>query len=362
MDRGLERLLAADQYSVPAEQRQPLLDAGLAGLTELHRTRCEAYSRILAAWQSPGTDGLRGGDGSARVPYLPVALFKSMELRSVPAEQVYRVMTSSGTTGQVPSRIFLDVETAKLQTRALSSIVKHFLGSRRRPMLIVDHAGVVSDRHRFSARAAGILGMMTFGRDHLFALDDEMRLRRPEVEAWLAGHADEDLLIFGFTFMVWQDLLMPLRDDGIDLSRATLIHSGGWKKLVDQAVSKEEFKASLRSAFGLRRIHDFYGMVEQVGSVYFECEAGYFHTPNFADVIVRDEITWQPSEAGRSGVVEVLSLLPRSYPGHALLTQDRGTIQGSDDCPCGRLGRRFSIEGRVPKAEIRGCSDTQVRP
>jgi hypothetical protein len=59
--------------------------------------------------------------------------------------------------------------------------------------------------------------------------------------------------------------------------------------------------------------------------------------------------------------MEVLSLLPLSYPGHALLTQDLGIVHGVDDCGCGQLGTRFSIEGRVPKTEVRGCSDTQVR-
>jgi hypothetical protein len=269
-------------------------------------------------------------------------------------------MLSSGTSGQAPSRVFLDVETAQLQSRALSRIVRHFLGSARRPMLIVDTESVIRDRHSFSARAAGIKGMMTFGRDHLFALDDDMRPRLPEIEAWLSGHADEDLLVFGFTFMVWNDLLKPLRDRGLDLSRATLVHSGGWKKLVDQAVSRSDFRAALRDAFGLGQVHDFYGMVEQVGSVYFECDAGFFHTPNFADIVVRDEDTWEPV-VGRPGVIEVVSLLPQSYPGHALLTQDLGVIHGVDDCPCGLLGTRFCIEGRGPKAEVRGCSDTQVR-
>ena len=80
-----------------------------------------------------------------------------------------------------------------------------------------------------------------------------------------------------------------------------------------------------------------------------------------ADVIARDQTTWLPAESGKVGVLEVLSLLPRSYPGHSLLTQDLGTVHGVDDCPCGRLGTRFSVAGRVPKAEIRGCSDTQVR-
>ncbi len=140
--------------------------------------------------------------------------------------------------------------------------------------------------------------MMTFGRDHLFALDEAMQLRRPEVLAWLEQHRDEDLLVFGFTFMIWQDLLAPLREEGVDLSRATLVHSGGWKKLIDQSVSRDEFKQALSDAFGITSIHDFYGMVEQVGSVYFECEAGFFHPPNFADVIMRDPMTWEPAATG----------------------------------------------------------------
>lgn len=354
---GLEELLAAEPYSLPASRKEPLLTAGLSTLTDLHRARCQPYARILKAWHSPGTTG----HGSASVPYLPVSLFKSLDLRSVPEDAIFKVMTSSGTTGQTPSRIYLDVETARLQTRALASIVKAYLGTTRRAMLIVDHAGVVRDRHSFSARTAGILGMMTYGRDHLFVLDEEMRLRRPELDRWLARHADEELLVFGFTFMIWQDLLVPLRDAGVDLSHAVVVHSGGWKKLADQAVSKAEFKAGLRSAFGVRHVHDFYGMVEQVGSVYFECGAGFFHAPDFADIIVRDPVDWRPALIGRLGVVEVVSLLPRSYPGHALLTQDLGIVHGVDDCECGRMGRRFSIEGRVPKAEVRGCSDTQVR-
>jgi hypothetical protein len=360
MDHGLAELLSAEQYTVPAAQKTALMRAGLERLTESHRARCLPYDRVLAAWSSPGTTG-PAADGLAAIPYLPAALFKSLELRSVPEDRVFKVMASSGTSGQLPSRVYLDVETAQLQARALSRIVTHVLGTARRPMLVVDEEGVIKDRQRFSARAAGVKGMMTFGRDHLFVLDERMQLRRPALEHWLAQHAGEELLIFGFTFMVWNDLLGPLRDEHVDLSRATLIHGGGWKKLADQAVSRSEFKGALEDHLGLRRVHDFYGMVEQVGSVYLECPTGHFHAPNFADVIIRDPTTWRPADDGSVGVIEVLSLLPGSYPGHALLTEDLGTVHGIDDCPCGQLGTHFTVEGRVPKAEVRGCSDTQVR-
>jgi phenylacetate-coenzyme A ligase PaaK-like adenylate-forming protein len=357
VDDDLESLLGLEQYSLGTQAKESMLLRGLNELTLHHAERCVAYARILEA---SGQDPV----ACARldeVPYLPVSLFKWTRLASVPDDEIFKVMTSSGTTSQVPSRVYLDIETARLQTRALSSIVTHFLGPRRRPMLIIDHPGVIGDSRQLTARGAGILGMLSYGRDHLYVLDDQMRLDREALGAWLDRHAGEELLVFGFTFMVWEYFCEQLAGAGVDLSRATLVHSGGWKKLADVRVDAPAFKARLRETIGLEDVHDFYGMVEQVGSVFFECEAGYLHPPNFADVLIRDAGSWEPATVGTAGVVEVLSLLPRSYPGHALLTEDLGIIHGVDDCRCGRNGRRFTIIGRIAKSEIRGCSDTHER-
>lgn len=353
MDDELEQLLALKQFALPESAKTPVVLSGLNALTEHHRQRCEAYRRILDAAFS---DRLAAADIPG-VPYLPVSLFKWIALKSVPNEDVFKVMTSSGTTGQVPSRIYLDVDTARAQTRALSSIVTHYAGPKRLPMLIIDHPGVVKDRRQLNARGAGILGMASFGRDHHYALTDEMSLDRRALVEWLERHSGEDILVFGFTFMIWLHLVRELGDSEIDLSRALLIHSGGWKRLADMSVTNEAFKQTLNQRLGLSRVHNFYGMIEQVGSVFFECEAGFFHPPNFAEVVIRDPETWKAAAIGQPGVIEVLSLLPRSYPGHAVLTEDLGEIHGVDDCPCGRMGSRFSVFGRVPKAEIRGCSD-----
>jgi len=37
-------------------------------------------------------------------------------------------------------------------------------------------------------------------------------------------------------------------------------------------------------------------------------------------------------------------------------------VHGEDDCPCGRKGRYFSVLGRLPQVEMRGCSDTRALP
>jgi hypothetical protein len=350
----VERFFDLPCYGLDASQKQPLITAELALLTDRHRLACRPYRSILEAYEG-------SAPGSEHAPFLAVSLFKQHHLVSVPATAVFKNMTSSGTSGQSLSRIALDAETARLQTRALARIMTSFLGKQRLPMLIVDHPNTVKDRTSFSARGAGILGMMTFGRDHTFAFTgEEFDLDWESIESFSSKYAGQPVLAFGFTFMVWRHLLQALDRSGrrLPFEDAVLVHSGGWKKLEDEAVSNERFKEKAKALGGFSRVHNFYGMVEQTGSVFVECEAGHLHAPIFADVIIRDPFDWRPCEVGRPGLIQVLSVLPRSYPGHSLLTEDRGVLLGEDNCECGRKGRYFKVLGRLPQAEIRGCSDT----
>ena len=168
--------------------------------------------------------------------------------------------------------------------------------------------------------------------------------------------------MFGFTFMVWQHFYKKLIETGYkpDLSKGVLIHGGGWKKLVNEKVSPEEYKKRLNDACGIlpENVHDYYGMVEQTGCVYMECKCGHLHASAFSDVLIRRSYDFSLAEVGEKGLIEVVSVLPGSYPGHVLLTEDEGIILGEDDCPCGMPGKYFKIEGRIKNAEIRGCSDT----
>ena len=348
-----DELLALPQYSLPQPEKEQVLLGMLNDLTEYHRERCEPFDRL--------TKVLHPGYGKAgklsELPFIPVGLFKSHLLSSVPKEKHFKTLTSSGTTGQQVSQIVLDQETARRQTTALSRIMTHILGAERLPMLLVESGALIKDRTRFSARAAGVLGMANFGRSHFYALDDNMELDEAGLLRFLEKHGGAPFLMFGFTFMVWQYLYQRIREKGFDLSNGILIHSGGWKKLQDQAVSNEEFKRRLGAAAGLRRIYNFYGMVEQVGSIYVEGEDGYLYPPNFSDVIIRDMNTWQEVEPGKPGLIQVVSVLPLSYPGHSILTEDIGMEQQSKSAG-GRQGKAFTVTGRVPKAELRGCSDT----
>ena len=105
-------------------------------------------------------------------------------------------------------------------------------------------------------------------------------------------------------------------------------------------------------------MHNYYGMVEQTGTIYMECEHGHLHASVWSDVTIRRAGDFSVAGVGETGLIQVSSVLPRSYPGHVLLTEDEGRVLGEDDCPCGRKGKYFEILGRVKRAEVRGCSDT----
>ncbi|MBR5547505.1 MAG: acyl-protein synthetase [Clostridia bacterium] len=352
----VNELPALSAYEWAHEEKHAFLTRELCELTRHHAARCPEYHKMLAA---SGVDVDRV-QRFEELPFLPVRLFKEFSLKSVPDEELHKTMTSSGTTGQQVSRIYLDRETSTLQSKVLSRIVGEFLGKQRLPMIILDTSAIIKNRAMFSARGAGILGFSMFGRDKIYALDENMQLDVEGLKAFLKKHEGEDIFLFGFTFMIWQHFCAELRKSGYrpDLSRGVLIHGGGWKKLADQHITTAQFRQALHETCGLTRVHDYYGMVEQTGTIYMECECGHLHAPVWSDITIRRPSDFGVAEKGALGLIQVSSLLPHSYPGHMLLTEDEGRILGEDDCPCGRKGKYFEIIGRIRRAEVRGCSDT----
>ena len=353
----LEEMLEISPYSLGKERKKEILIDMLLKLTEKHDWGCKEYHKILQTMGYSPSKVNRADD----IPFLPVRLFKEYRLVSVPKENVTRIMTSSGTTGQNVSQIALDAITAKNQQKVLSKIIASYIGPKRVPLLILDSPAAVKDRKLFSARGAGIMGFSIYGHNVTYALDENMNLDVPTVQEFIEKYQDEPILLFGYTFMIWKHFYLEMKKQDIHFNfrdKATLFHVGGWKKLKELEVDNDTYKKALKESCGISRVHNFYGMAEQLGSFFVECEYGHFHSSIFSDVIIRRYQDFHVADIGEDGLMEVISVLPESYPGHALLTEDRGIILGEDDCPCGRKGKYFQILGRIDNAEIRGCSDT----
>jgi phenylacetate-coenzyme A ligase PaaK-like adenylate-forming protein len=341
-------------YQLTNRDKQKICAEHLLALTQEHRDNCLLYECLINAYfpNQQITD-------INSIPPFAVRHFKDHLLSSVSDENVFRILQSSGTSGQT-SKIVLDADTAKLQSLILVKTLQHWLGKSRRPMLIIDTPTTLTQQGNMSARAAGIRGFSLFGRDHCYALSEDLSLNTQAVADFFSKYHQQPVLIFGFTYIVWQYFIEALKQKNITakFSQASLFHGGGWKKLQAQAVSNSAFKEQIIQQLGKVNIHEYYGMVEQTGTIHIECEHGYLHTPIWADIITRRADDLSIAEYGEQGIIQVNSIIAHSYPGHALLTEDLGIIIGEDNCQCGRKGKYFQVHGRVPKAQIRGCSDT----
>lgn len=355
LEQEITEFLRRDPFSITSPEKNKDFLGLINKLTTHHLMHCEPYRRIVTPIF---------GDSEANVleevPYIPVQLFKTLNMSSVPEADIAKTMTSSGTTGQAVSKIVLDKATSGAQTRALAQIMKAVLGPARVPMLVIDSSEVVRNRDMFSARGAGIRGFSMFGREVEYALDDKMNLRYEAIREFVAKHKGSPIFLFGFTFMIWEHFCSELSRTGtkLDIPNGILLHGGGWKKLASLNIGNAEFRSTVAETAGIKAVLNYYGMVEQTGSIYVECAEGFLHSSVFSDVVIRDQRDFRPVVDGTDGVVQVISMLPLSYPGHSLLTEDLGVVVGRDDCRCGKPGTYFLIHGRMKDAEVRGCSDT----
>lgn len=356
----LDELIKIKPYSLAKEEKSAILTQMLAELTVHHYENCRQYRNILNGLGFHPYDEI---SHYSELPMMPVRLFKELSLKSVPDEELAKSMTSSGSSGQRVSKLYLDRQTAMAQQNVGVKITSGFLGIKRMPFVIVDSPAILKSREAYTARGAAALFFSLFGSERIFALQDDMSLDVEGVAAFLDKHKDRQILLFGFTFMVWQHLYCALRDAGIklDFHNGLLIHSGGWKKMESMRVSEQIFQEKLKEQCNITSVYNEYGMAEQSGTIYFECEHGFFHTSIFSDVITRRGTDLSVCDFGEPGMMELVSVLPHSYPGHILLSEDEGVICGEDDCPCGRLGKYFRIKGRLKNAELRGCSDTYAK-
>jgi len=329
----------------------------LETLTMHHYQQCEIYRKIFQSREiSPENFSNFTID---TFPFIPVALFKKFQLKSINEGEIYKTIYSSGTSNNGRSTILLDKQTSQLQQKALIRIVSEFTGLKRSPMLIFDKPQKPDNNQAHTSVKTAILGFSLFASEICYALDDNMQLQTAIIDDFLLKNKHRDIFIFGFTFQIWRSMVQDFNrlDYHPDLSNALLIHGGGWKKAEEQAVNNAVFRHALLESCRLKRIFNYYGMIEQTGNIFMECESGFLHCNNAGDVLIRNPRDFSICKINEPGIIQVISLLTLSYCGQSLLTSDEGILRGEDNCKCGRKGKYIEVTGRYEHVEPKGCSD-----
>ena len=358
---GLEDLLRLPQYSLEDSVKNSVLLRLIKD--RLPRALTNRHISNLFSKRDVDVAGIQKLDD---IPFIPVQMFKHFNLTLDSDKNISRVVMSSGTTSGRRSIIPISKETSANQMKGLTSTIENYLGRRRRVLIVIDHPRMNDPKREITARGAGIRGFSIFAKEVLYVLKEseagDLTVDTSVIDKLQREYADKDVYVFGFTYIIWKVFCKEVEERGIRLRFADteVFHGGGWKKLSEERVSKEEFSNIVARLLSTKpeKVHDFYGMAEQAGIVFVDCEFGHKHVPNFSQVIIRNTRTLEPCGIGEKGMIEVIGVLSHSYYSYAILTEDIGHLEGVDDCPCGRKGRYFTFDSRVERAELRGCGDT----
>jgi hypothetical protein len=361
---AIDDLLRLPPYASRPGEHKDLLRSAVREAIQHHYAACPAFAR----WYSKrGPDPAAEITDLANIPFFPVSTFKRLSLESVREQDVVRVLRSSATSSQVPSRVVLDRITRDRQMRTLAVLMSALMGSTRRPFIVLDAGGGQGVDVELSARVAGLRGYLMMASETHYALDagDGLELNADRLETMLDSFRARQVpvCLIGYTYMLYQYVVAPLARAGRRMALpdgSMVLHFGGWKRLESQAVDRGRLNAAVEQVFGMNEpcVRDVYGFTEQLGVIYPDDGSGIRMAPVYSEVIVRDPITLRPLPPGEPGLLEFITPLPHSYPGIALLVDDIGRIVSGDEGPDGRFGTRFEVLGRARGAEIRGCGDT----
>jgi hypothetical protein len=274
-----------------------------------------------------------------QIPFLPVSLFKSHEVRTGAFEPGV-IFESSGTTGMMPSRHF--VRFPDLYRESFTRGFRLFYGE---PM---DWC-VIGLLPSYLERSHSSLVVM---------VDELIRL---------SGHPESGFYLYQYETL--RDLLVKLESSGqrtlligvsfalLDLAegfpmklRNTVVMETGGMKGRKEELTRDELHQRLSSGLGVDTIHSEYGMTELLSQAYSSGK-GLFRCPPWMRIVLRaedDPFCFRDREGKplQQGLINVIDLANR-YSCSFIATDDLGRIH-----PDGS----FEVLGRADNSDVRGCS------
>ncbi|KOV61254.1 acyl-protein synthase [Streptomyces sp. MMG1121] len=340
-----------------------LFTAAMAQANAWHARRSPFFAALLedpAEAPAPTV-----GDG-VRSPLVPAAFFKRHELLSIPRDEVFLHLTSSGTTGQ-KSQMFFDEWTIRSAQRMVARIFDHYgwitpeqpvnyllysyepapalkLGTSFTDNYLCDFAPARHTTHALRHTGTG----------HEFDVNGCITA--------LQRYAEDDVpvRILGFPAFLYFTLermramgLPPLR-----LPEGSLVVlGGGWKGHADRQIGKDTFYAEVSDRLGIpaERVRDTFGSVEHCVP-YVECAHHRLHVPVWSRAAVRDTGTLRPLPYGERGFLHLVSPYITSVPAQSVVMGDLASLHPGAECPCPLSTGWFTVHGRAGVSRNRSCA------
>jgi hypothetical protein len=275
-----------------------------------------------------------------QIPAVPTSAFKEFAITCFPVEEAVAEFHTSGTTRAKAGKHFF--KTLELYEAAITpNFQQHLLPEGAQlPMLILLPSPVAAPHSSLSH----MMGVVAGEEVEYFVEDGTLHLERLTHRLCEMQWDSQPVFLLGtaFAFVNFFDqnpqFALPAG------SRA--METGGFKGR-SREVSKAELYRLFRERLGVEYVINEYGMTELSTQFYDERPGSNVKdVPPWARVLIIDPATGKEAPPGQSGLIRVFDLA-NLWSSLCVQTEDLGIA---------REDGRFEIVGRMPGAEVRGCS------
>lgn len=361
-EEATNRLYSLTQaFDFSAANRESFVQS-MREMADFHMERSPVY-RGLCRQYGFSADQVRCHEDVVNIPHVFVTAFKQRRLLSLPEDEIFLTLTSSGTQGQ-KSQINLDRVSFDRQAGMRELLVRSLglASDDSANYLVFSYSPDISD-NRGAAHTFNVYTTFAPAGEKYFALrqgaggEPEFDLEQAIETLRRFARTGLPLRVVGFLAFSFVTL-REMKKRGLRLefpAESLLITGGGWKSHKGQTVSFEEYADLVHGILGIspERIRDFYGMVEH-GVPYMSCAERRYHVPIFANVAAIDPGTMRVLPKGGTGLLKLQTSYIRSAPAISVLSTDLGAI--GSGCSCGIPGDYITLRGRAGVTKHAGCA------
>ncbi len=271
----------------------------------------------------------------SEIPFLPIQFFKSHDVLSSDSG-IEETFTSSGTTGQTPSKHL--VTNLNIYEQSFKKGFHHFYGNIEDYVVL---ALLPSYLERDGSSLIYMVNDLIINSNHPesgFYLNNLETLKNTLLNL---ETQNQKVLLIGVSFA----LLNFVETYQINLSNTIIMETGGMKGKRKELI-REELHQHLKKGFGVELVHSEYGMTELLSQGYSHGNSS-FKTPPWMKILTRDtEDALSIQNYGKTGGINIIDLANVNSCSF-IATQDLGRVYSD---------ATFEILGRFDNSDIRGCN------
>ncbi|MGB0176483.1 MAG: acyl transferase [Owenweeksia sp.] len=270
------------------------------------------------------------------IPFLPIDFFKQFAIQTGDFEPEV-VFTSSGTTGQKPSRHL--VKEKDWYHRVFREAFRRQYGGPQEYCILALLPSYLERKGSSLIEMTEALIELSGDMDSGFYLNDFERLIKKIAEK---QQTNRQVLLLGVTFAL---LDLTEKYGSHNWSNIKIMETGGMKGRRREMIRSEVHQV-LQNAFGVTEIHSEYGMTELMSQAYAKRE-GLFECPPWMKVRIREVADpFSKAPLGKTGGINIIDLA--NVDSCAFIeTQDLGRLYSDG---------RFEVMGRFDHSDVRGCN------